>query len=207
MRRSWSCAAFSLRLCRENKLLALAPCPPETADAEIKKDHDNYRGCDEGAVIGALLPACPCAPQNRAENQDRQQEENAGNLKPDLAADTAKRLEKSAKPPRYAPRGMTCSAAPCGSICFGRARLCLRSRRIALLAFAHDGLARKATRHTHTHSQNTADGFRSHFDMQPRQLRPVAGDPGYDGSSGGPMQRARIPRRCHLPDGRSRSKV
>src|ERR1700739_3158737 len=92
--------------CRRNKLLALSPRAPEAADSKVEKNYDDDRCGQKRAVVGALLPACSCAPQNGAEDQDGKQEEDAGNLEPDFAADAAECLEEGAQSARRAAGGL-----------------------------------------------------------------------------------------------------
>ena len=176
-----------------NKIVLFLVRSPEAADAQVKNTTMMTADARNVRWSGPVHPAGSRPPQNRREHQHRQQKENPGNLKPDLAADTAEGLEEIR--PGRAPRRAwsACDATPGGGIRVRRARLCLRSCRIALLAFAHDGLARKAPRHSHAHAQHPADGLRSHFDMMV-----AAADR---------TRTARIQSECQLPDGRLRSKV
>ena len=113
-----------------------------------------------------MLPTRSSSPQNRAEDQNRQQEKNAGNLEPDFAANATERLEEATQSASHAARGLSCDAT---TVC-GTGRRCARlgagrRSRIGLLAFAHDGLASETARHSNSNTKHPADGFRSHFDM------------------------------------------
>jgi hypothetical protein len=145
--------------------LATPPRPPETADAEIQKNHDNHRRCDKGSMIGAMLPARPRLPQNRAKDQYGQQKKNARNLQPDFSANATEWLEKAAESASNAAGSLSCDAPAVSGIGWRRARLGVGCSRIGLLAIAHDRLAGEAASHADTNAQYTANGFRSHFDM------------------------------------------
>ena len=115
-------ARSSPQLYRENKL-AFATGAPEAADAKIKKNYNDHRRCKKRPMIGALLPACPCAPEDWAEDQNGEQEEDAGNLEPDFAADAAEGLEKAAESAGYSAGSLACDAATIGGISGRSARL------------------------------------------------------------------------------------
>ena len=127
---------------------------------------------EKSSVVGAMLPACSCFPQNRAEDQHGEQKEDAGNFEPDFAADAAEGLEESAESACDAAGSLSgYTAAASGRRHWRRGDCpvagCVGCRRIGLLAFAHDGLAGEAARHTQADTQHTADGFRSHFVYHP----------------------------------------
>ena len=46
-------------------------------------------------MIGALLPACAGAPENRRKDDNRKQEKSSGDFEKYLPADVAERLEKA----------------------------------------------------------------------------------------------------------------
>lgn len=54
-------------------------------------------------MVGTVGEACPGAPDGGAEYHDRQEEEDAGDLKPQNAAYPAKRAEKTAYATGYTP--------------------------------------------------------------------------------------------------------
>lgn len=143
------------------------PRTPEAADSEIKENYDDDCRRNKRPVIGTMQPARPCSPHEWSKHQHRQQKENAHDLQPDFAADTAERLKESAQSARHATRCLPGgSTARCGIRLrrsrLRRARLRLVSGRVVLLTFAHDGLARKTSRHPHAHAQHPAYSLRSH---------------------------------------------
>ena len=153
--------------------LAMPPRPPEAADTEIQENDDNHRRCHKRPMVGSLLPARPSSPQNRTEDQNGEEEEDAGNLQPDFAADAAEGLEESAESASHTAGGLPCGAATVGGFSGWRTRLGIRRNRIGLLAFAHDGLAGRTTRHAQSDAQHPADGFRSHFVTTPATTQRV----------------------------------
>jgi len=159
---------FLRRRCRRSEALA-PPRAPETADSQVKKHHNQHSRRQKSPVVGAVLPACLGPPQNRAEDEHRQQEEHSRNFEPDFSADAAERLEEAAQSACNAAGGLSGYTAAGGGIWLWRSRLCGRAfldigrRRIGLLAFAHKYLTGKAACHAHANAQYTADGFRSHF--------------------------------------------
>jgi len=59
----------------------------EGCDAKVKENRYNNGRGNERAVIGSVHPAYACAPNRGREDQDRKQEEDAGDLEPENAAD------------------------------------------------------------------------------------------------------------------------
>lgn len=64
-------------------------------------------------MIGAMRPTRPHAPQIRAKDDHRQEEEDAGNLEPDNAAHAPEGTEKAAHATGNASAGLS-SGLPCG---------------------------------------------------------------------------------------------
>jgi hypothetical protein len=132
---------------------------PERRDAEVEKDHDDNGGREECAVVGAVLPACSGAPEDRSEGEDGQEEEGADYFEPELSGDVAEGLEESGDAATHVAGSLSCGATSSGDIC-GRIRLLLGRcrRRIA----AH-GLTGHAPSYAYSNPKYPADGLRSHF--------------------------------------------
>ena len=120
-------------------------------------------------MIGALEEAGPHAPQVGCKNDDGQEEEDSGDLKPDDAADAAEGTQKPAHAPGDTTASLAghsaCSAGLLGVDGDGTAR---RGAGSGLRAGRHV-LAGDATGNTQPYAQDATDGLRFHFE--------------YDGSS------------------------
>ena len=139
-------------------------------------------------MVGALLPARSRSPQNWAEDQHGEKKENAGDLKPDFAADGAEGLKEAAESASDAAGGLPCSPSTVGGIPLsprvgvGRAaglRCVCPSPVMAWPA------ARPATRTPMPSTLPMDSGLTSIcHPCNTEGPRLAAGDPGYDGSSG-----------------------
>jgi hypothetical protein len=64
-------------------------------------------------MVGALGPAESRSPQGRREDEHRQKEEDADDLKPNLATDFTERAKEAVDASGYSAGGLTCRSAPC----------------------------------------------------------------------------------------------
>jgi hypothetical protein len=146
-------------------LVLFTPRAPEGTDSKIGEDDNNNGGRNKGSVVGAVSIAHSRTPERGSENEYRQEEENAGNLKPENAADAAKGLQKSAQTAGKATGGfhgcLTPRSEPVGPA-IDRA-LGVRGGRTGLAG--GQALTRNTACHSQSNSKYAANGFRSHFDM------------------------------------------
>lgn len=134
---------------------------PERRNAKIEEDDDYDRRGDESAVIGAMFPTGACLPNFGGEDEHRQQEEDAGNLKPERAADAAKGAQKAADPFGEAAADASGSLSDGGGLRLARgsAMPCGRRNRCG---GAGEAPACRAARYANPDAQDTADGLRFH---------------------------------------------
>jgi len=146
-------------------LVLFTPRAPEGTDSKIGEDDNNNGGRNKGSVVGAVSIAHSRTPERGSENEYRQEEENAGNLKPENAADAAKGLQKSAQAAGKATGGfhgcLTPRSKPVGPAI--DRTLGARGGRTGLAG--GQALTRNTARHSQSNSKYAANGFRSHFDM------------------------------------------
>jgi len=163
---------------RENSAL-FAPCPPERRDAEVEEEHNHHDGDDKGPMIWAMLPTGAGVPHGGRKDDDRQHEEDAGDLKPEDAADAAEGVQKAADATGHAPRGFSGGVpgfAACGARIDMRIdmRICRRMssllRRRCRMRLAGKMPACDAPGYAESNAQGAPDGLRFHSV--------------YDGSSG-----------------------
>jgi hypothetical protein len=164
-------------------------------------------------VVGALLPVCSRPPHNRREDQHRQQKEHSRHFQPYFAANAAEGLEEAAEPTRDPAPGLARDTRlACNAFSARRAgpsgcRLCCAG---SLRSFTHDDVSCRAPCDAQSYAQHSSYSLRPHSDSIPATKtccrdpgyrlcngRPVAGDPGYDGTSGRHSEASSHPiRRC-----------
>jgi len=69
---------------------------PERAEAQVEEDRNNDRGRPECPVVAGAGVANACPPERRRKDDDRQEKEDACDLKPKDAAHPANGAQKSA---------------------------------------------------------------------------------------------------------------
>jgi hypothetical protein len=150
-----------------------APRTPEGSHAQIEEDRDHNGRYPERAMIRPVGVAEPRAPDGRRKNNRRQQEEYAGDLKPQNAAHAAKRAQKTTDAgaqPLARPHGCLCRGSCRWSGSIYRDSLWLCNCLISCgLRPSREPLAGDASCDAKPDAESPADGLRSH--------------PVYDGSS------------------------
>ena len=122
-------------------------------------------------MIGAVEAAGPDAPQSGGKDDDGQEEENAGDFKPENSAYTAEGLQETAYAAGDAPGDLTGRLPFGAALRDGFSGWLLRRRVGCSSRTGSDSLAGNASGDAKTDAEGAADGFRFHSV--------------YDGSSGG----------------------
>ena len=152
-----------------SKLLS-ATRPPEGSHAQVEKQDDHPGGHQKEPVIGAVRPTGSHAPERGSEDNDWQEEENAGHLQPEDAANPP---ERAAESRRRRARLPGWSALQRGRLLSWRLRLrpSVRSRRrrsgscFGSPAARRHPLASDPPGNPQPDSQRPPDALRSHFVM------------------------------------------
>ena len=138
----------------------LAAGAPEGRGAEVEEECDDHGGDDKVAVVGAVCPAEAGLPQDRGEDQHRQEEEDACDLEPEDSAHALKGAQKAAQAGSDAAGGF----AGCLGGGAGLLGAVLNLTGHGLGAGGHV-LAGNAAGDAQAGAEDPSDGLRLHFDL------------------------------------------
>jgi hypothetical protein len=130
----------------------------EGCDAKIKENHDeNYRG-HKASMIGTMIPTGAGSPNHWSKDNYREQKKDAGDFKPNNAADSTERAQETADA-----LGDTVTGLGCGARrgCNGQPRILDRSRPTRLRGTGYP-LAGNLSRNSDSDSHSPANSLWLH---------------------------------------------
>lgn len=137
--------------------------PPKRTNPQIEKHHHHTSRHQKRPMIGPFGPTGSDSPERGGKYDNRQQEEDARNFKPQSAANPPERPQKAgnaACDARSRPSGHLPGAPPFGASLRNCSRRCWRSR-----AGPGDALPGNPPRNSQSDAQGASNGLSSHFDM------------------------------------------